>query len=168
MEARIRPATTGDLFWLRLLLGKMHEGVEVYPAMTTQDLEAQTAVLASRLGSGDPSLLCYVAESEDVVGGFVLGDLMTRMGQPRCYLFVSYLYVNPAWRASGVGRGLSLAIINAGRDNGAEALEFTEQAGDTQWFGRGWPAVATVYSLPMDAAHASVVPTSQERVNGHA
>lgn len=166
MDARIRPATTADLFWLRMLLGQLMDGMpDAYPSPTREDLEAQTAVLAARLGSGDPRFLCYVAEHEEVLVGFVMGDLCTRIGRPRNFLFVSFFYVVPGWRESGIGRALSRGIIEAAKANGVEALEFMSQAGDAQWFLRGWPAVAAVCSLPIDQALASVVPTKV--ANGH-
>lgn len=167
MPARIRPATMADLFWLRLLLGQLMDSMpNAYPSPTKQDLEAQTAVLASRLGSGDPSLLCYVAEQEEVICGFVMGDLLTRIGRPNSYLFVSFFYVVPGQREHGVGRALSTAIIEAAHSAGVEALEFIEQAGDNQWVARGWPTVGVIHSLPIDAALASVVSTKKS--NGHA
>jgi len=169
MEARIRPATIADLFWLRLLLGQLMESMpEAYPSPSHKDLETQTAVLAQRLGAGDPSLLCYVAEADEVCVGFVLGDLLTRIGAPRSYLFVSFFYVIPSWRGAGVGRALSTAIIKEAKECGVEALEFIEQVGDTQWGARGWPVVGIVHSLPLDAAHATVVPVHGDRPNGHA
>jgi GNAT superfamily N-acetyltransferase len=167
MDARIRPATTADLFWLRLLLGQLVEATAAYPIITPRDLEAQTAMLASRLAAQDPTFLCYVAEHEEAIGGFVWGDMLSRTGEPRLYLFVSFFYVVPGWRGEGVGRALSNSIIDAARVKGAQALEFVEQAGDTQWQARGWPIVGIVHSLPIDAAHASVVPTHTDVPNGH-
>lgn len=167
MDARIRPATMGDLFWLRLLLGQLvkEEGETAYPHTRTQDLEAMLAVLASRLASEDPMLLCFVAENEKVCVGFVLGDLATRIGEPGQYAQITYLYVVPGWRENAVGRALSTAVISRAKDAGAQALEFLSRPGDQQWHLRGWPIVALVHSLPIDAALASVVPTKV--ANGH-
>ncbi len=164
---QIRPATTQDLFWLRLLLGQLVEEVNPYPTITARDLEAQTAILASRLATNDPAFLCYVAEEDNVVGGFVWGDRMFRTGEPRNYLFVSFFYVVPAWRGKGIGRVLSTTIIQAAQESGCTALEFIEQAGDTQWINRGWPIIGIIHALPIDAAHATVVPTREDRPNGH-
>ena len=162
MESRIRPATIADLFWLRLLLGQLMESMpEAYPSPTREDLEAQTAMLASRLGAGDPSLLCYVAESDEVVNGFVLGDMLARIGRPHTYLFVSFFFVTPAVRGQGVGRALSTAVINEARVKGAEVVEFIGQAGDKQWRKRGWATVGVVHALPLDAATATLGYTKQ-------
>lgn len=167
MDARIRPATSADLFWLRMLLGQLMDSLpEAYPSPTREDLEAQTAVLAARLGSGDPRFLCYVAEHEEVLVGFVMGDLCNRIGRPRNFLFVSFFYVVPSFRESGIGRALSQGILEAGKANGVDACEFMSQKGDAQWFLRGWEPVAAVCSLPIDQALASVVPTKLS--NGHA
>lgn len=166
METRIRPATIGDLFWLRLLLGQViATRPEAYPTPTKNDLETQTAVLASRLGADDPSLLCFLAEQDEVCCGFVLGDLYTRMGHPHVYAFISFLYVVPGMQGHGIGQALSTAVIKEAKELGAEALEFTSQLGDGQWTLRGWPTVATIHSLPIDGALASVASTKVS--NGH-
>lgn len=166
-NVRIRPATSADLFWLRLLIGALMESKpDVYPSMTARDLETQTALLASKLGSEEPSFLCYVAESDATIGGFVLGDVCTRVGEPRHYLFVNFFFVTPAWQGQGIGRALSTAILNAAKASGATHIEFIEQRDDAQWVMRGWPTVGTVHGLDLDSALATVVSTQAE--NGHA
>lgn len=163
----VRPAQLGDLFWLRLLLGQLiqEEGKYAYPQTTPRDLESLTAGLAARLASADPSLLCFVAEQEEVCVGFVLGDMLTRIGEPRCYASIIYLYMVPGWRLQGTGQDISRAVITEAKARGAEALEFLTRPGDSQWAARGWPTVATVCALPIDAALASVV--SSRVPNGH-
>lgn len=167
MDARIRPATIADLFWLRLLLGQLVEeaGATAYPQTSPIDLEATTAALAARLGAEDSTLLAYVAENEAVIGGFMLGDLLSRVGEPRHFASITYAYVVPGWRAFGVGRAISRAVADAAKNAGAEAIEFLSRPGDEQWIGRGWPVVARVHALPIDAARASVV--SSKASNGH-
>jgi len=166
---RVRPAVLADLFWLRLLLGQLFEEMPAaYPSPTIKDLEAQTAVLAARLGSGDPNLLCYVAEHESVIVGFMLGDFLTRIGRPRSYLFLSFFYVVPSFRGKGVGRALSENMLRVARDGDTEVCEFVAQAGDKQWRKRGWATVGIVHSLPVDAAAASLAVADRDHPNGDA
>lgn len=168
MDARIRPATIGDLFWLRLLVGQLFEEMpEAYPSPESKDLETQTAILAARLGSEDPSLLCYVAEQESVVVGFMLGDFLTRVGRPRSYLFLSFFYVVPGQRGHGVGRALSASMLNVAMERGVEVCEFVAQAGDKQWRKRGWATVGIVHALPVEAAAASLAVADHEHPNGN-
>lgn len=166
MEARVRPATTGDLFWLRVLLGQMVEELgDAYPILTPKALELTTGELAARLGSNDPTLVCYVAEHEQVVGGFVLGNLCTRPSVPQHFLFVPFIYVIPTWRDTSVGRMLSAYCAEEAQKRGAQAVEFLCRPDDRQWFDRGWPVVAMVHALPVEAALASIVP--RRPANGH-
>lgn len=159
MPARIRPATTADLFWLRLLLGQLMDATpDAYPSLDLVGLEAYTAVLAARLSSRDPTLLCYVAEDGDVICGFLSGNQMVRIGHPTTYCFPDFFYVAPAYRHQGIGRALSTALIDDARQRGMTMIEFVGQPGDGQWAQRGWSVVGIVYALPIDAAHASVVP----------
>lgn len=167
MPARIVPATIADLFWLRMLLGQLvvEHGALAYPQTGPEDLEGYTATLASRLSADDPTLLCFVAEQDDAVVGFVLGNLLSRRGTPPTYCFVEYLYVAPKARVDGTGRALSGALISAARDRGAAAIEFLGTPADAQWMGRGWLPVALLYALPVNQALASLVPTRY--ANGH-
>lgn len=169
MEAIIRPATTADLFWLRLLLGEITDeiGGDAYPIVTPRHLEAITASWAARLGGNDPTFLALVAEHDKVVGGFVIADLGTRMAAPSPFLFVPYLYVVPLWRESAVGRMLSAFVIEEGQKRGAKAVEFFSRPDDPQWTNRGWPVAAVIHALPVEAALASIVPTRTPNGHGH-
>lgn len=163
---RIRPATIADLFWLRMLLGQLFEEMPAaYPSPSAKDLEAQTAIIAARLASEDPSLVCYVAEHESIVVGFMLGDCLTRVARPHNYLFLSFFYVVPGYRGQGVGRALSEGMLRAAIERGVEVCEFVAQAGDKQWRKRGWATVGIVHALPVNAAAASLAVADQPNGN---
>ena len=167
MDTRIRPATLADLFWLRLLLGQLFEEMPAaYPSPSSRDLEAQTAILASRLASEDPAMICYVAEHEKVIVGFMLGDVLNRIARPHCYFFLSFFYVVPPARCQGVGRRLSTSMLQAAMQRGAEVCEFVAQAGDKQWRHRGWATVGIVHALPTDAAGATLAVADHDHPNG--
>lgn len=167
MDARIRPATTADLFWLRLLMGQLFEEMPAaYPSPDLKDLETQTGILASRLGGNDPMLSCLVAEVDQVIVGFLMGDYLYRVARPRNYVFVTMFYVVPGWRSQGVGRALSESFLKAALQVGAEVCEFVAQAGDKQWRQRGWATVGVVHALPVDAGRASVAIADRDHPNG--
>lgn len=157
MPTVVRPAEIGDLFWLRMLLGQLFaEMPAAYPSPDTKDFETQTALLAARLGSHDPNLVCYIAEHEKVVVGFMQGDILHRPARPHTYLFLNFFYVVPGFRGSGVGRAISNHMLQQAVEAGVEVCEFVAQAGDKQWRRRGWATVGIVHSLPVHAAAASL------------
>lgn len=158
MDAVVRPAEIGDLFWLRMLLGQLFaEMPAAYPSPDQKDFETQTALLAARLGSNDPNLICCVAEHEKVIVGFMLGDILYRPARPHKYLFLNFFYVVPGFRSTGVGRAISTHMLHqVAEAGGVEVCEFVAQAGDKQWRKRGWATVGIVHSLPTYAAAASL------------
>lgn len=162
MEAVVRPAEIGDLFWLRMLLGQLFaEMPAAYPSPDQKDFETQTALLAARLGSNDPTLVCYVAEHDNVVVGFMQGDILHRPARPHIYLFLNFFYVVPGFRGQGIGRTISTHMLHDSVEAGVEVCEFVAQAGDKQWRQRGWATVGVVHSLPVHAAAASLAVADQ-------
>jgi len=155
----VRPATLPDLIWIRMLYAQLLEEVRpLYPSYDATDLESFTSSVAARLGA-DPHLVCWVAEDGPVIGGFVIGEILHRLiGHPRIFATAHWLYIVPPWRNQGVGRALSSVAIEDFIARGAQAIELAAVPGDSQWAHRGWTPVATTYSLPPDAARATVIP----------
>lgn len=159
----IRPARLPDLFGLRLLYSEIvtHQALP-YPRFdSVEDLTAFTVMVASRLDPADPRFICFVAETDDGLVGFVLGEVCERLvGHPRRFGLCHWLYVTPAHQGSGVGRALTVAAVMDGIAKGVEAVELSAKPGDDQWARRGWLPISTAYALPISAVESTIAPTT--------
>ena len=104
-DARIRPATPGDV---PVLLELVHE-LAVYER-EPDAVEATVTMLHDALFGAGPLASCHVALDDGAVVGFALWyvTFSTWRGLPG--LWLEDLFVRPAARGTGLGRGLLQAL----------------------------------------------------------
>lgn len=120
MTISIRAATITDAESIARLADEFHD--YLHELGDTQEFYF-TASTFIRDGFGEkPAFLGLVAESDDVVIGFLLLHLHYDTDQSRRVAYVDDLYVQQAWRGQGVGKALMARAAETARLQGAEAL----------------------------------------------
>ena len=161
----IRRAVYADIPQLRRLFAMLAAELEAgravaYPVHTPDDLDAFTLWTARRL-EVDPTFLCYLAE-DDATGaavGFLGGEICERaLGTPHIFCAAHWLYIEPAARGQGYGRGLVRLGCEDLAAAGITHVEVGSIAGDPQWVARGWQPYLVHHVLPLAAVFAGAAP----------
>ena len=109
---RLRPATVADIGAMHRIRLAVHENRLVDP------LSVQPEHYLTRL---DPPGISLVAESDDTIRGFAVGDLESSS--------IWALFVDPSFEGRGAGRMLHDALVDALFASGATQLQLSTDAG---------------------------------------
>src|SRR5215467_12624546 len=115
----IRPATAGDAATIAGLVRELAEYEKL-----AHEARATPADFASELESPNPVIRVLIAEWNGAPAGFALYffNFSTFVGRPGLYL--EDLFVRPALRSHGIGRGLLRALARVARERGCGRMEW--------------------------------------------
>ncbi len=121
----IRPATWRDAERITDLFGKMHDEIDLTPALREENNSPENVFINIIARIKLPSWHIVVAEEE----GKIIGFMMSELRWPRynaCYLIgsVEALYVEPEYRGRGVYVGMIENSVVWGKANNMKEVEF--------------------------------------------
>lgn len=124
-KALIRPATEQDLSDIYRMIEALAEHLQLSHELVVDEADLHDALFGSQ-----PRAEVVLAKSEEETAGFALfyGNYSTFRGQ--CGLHLEDLYVEPAWRGSGIGRELLRYLARLTLERGCRRLEWWVQASD--------------------------------------
>lgn len=120
MTLSIRRARPEDAALIFSLLCELAEYEKL-----THEVEATEAGIAAALFSGHPRIYCEIAEWNDEGVGFAvwLFNFSTFSGRPG--IFLEDLFVRPAFRGKGIGKGLLAHLAKLCIENGWSRMQWT-------------------------------------------
>jgi GNAT superfamily N-acetyltransferase len=120
MSVALRSASPSDA---RLILALIRELAE-YERLA-QEVDATEAMIASALFGLNPRVFCDIAEWQSEAAGFALWFYSFSTFRGRHGIYLEDLFVRPAFRGKGLGKGLFAALARRCVAEGLSRLEWS-------------------------------------------
>ena len=124
MTLSIRRARPDDSALIFALLCELAEYEKL-----THEVEATEESTAAALFDGNPILFCDIAEWEGKPAGFALWFFNFPTFAGRRGIFLEDLFVRPAFRGKGIGKGLLVHLAKLCVENGWSRMQWSVQIG---------------------------------------